>query len=231
VWPETEVDDGWLPLNWRNRFPLTLVLTEINAGNEDARGWYSWYLSSMGRNEESLAEAQRADEIDPLGAGPLLGYHYAMTRQYDQAIEQYQAALERNPSDFGALQYLGQAYELKGMLEKAAAVYRKGSRLDDGTSWAISLGRIYAKSGSRTQAMRVLEQLKERSKRRCVPLADMALVYASLGDKDQAFELLEKAYEEREAWLVALRVDPVFDPLRSDPRFQDLVRRMNFPPQ
>ncbi|PYV23788.1 MAG: hypothetical protein DMG24_13165 [Acidobacteria bacterium] len=204
---------------------------EINPGDRDAHWLYSWYLISMGRNEESLAEAQRADEVDPAGAGFIPGYHYVMTRQYDQAIEQCQGVLERNPSDTGTLYYLGNAYELKGMFEKAAAVYRKGSRLSDDMGWTSSLGRTYGKSGSRTRALKVLEQLKELSKRRFVPLVDIALVYASLGDKDQAFECLEKAYEERNAWLVALRVDPMFDPLRSDPRFQDLVRRMNFPPQ
>ena len=127
--------------------------------------------------------------------------------------------------------YLGEAYELKGMFEKAAAVYRKGSRLSDDTAWISWLGRTYGKSGSRTQALKVLEQLKELSKTRFVSSVDIALVCASLGDKDRAFEWLQKAYEDREAGLVALRVDPMFDPLRSDPRFRDLVRRMNFPPQ
>ena len=125
---------------------------------------------------------------------------------------------------------MGEAYELKGLYEEAAAEYRKGSQLDPSLYWISALARVYAKSGRRTEALRVLDHLKEESKRRYAPSADIALVYAALGDTNEAFEGLRKAYQEHEGRLVALKVDPMFDPLRPDPRFQDLLRRMNFPP-
>lgn len=203
---------------------------ELNPSNRNAHLYYSWYLSSTDRHEESLFEAKTLLQLDPLSEPGLLGYDYAMTRQYDKAIEQHRAALEIDPADVGALQYLGEAYELKGSYEEATAEYRKGSQLDDSLYWISALARVYAKSGRRTEALRVLNHLKEESKRRYAPSADIALVYAALGDTNEAFEGLRKAYQEHEGRLVALKVDPMFDPLRPDPRFQDLLRRMNFPP-
>ena len=137
---------------------------ELNPSNRNAHLYYSWYLSSTDRHEESLFEAKRENvELDPLSEPGLLGYDYAMTRQYDKAIEQHRAALEIDPADVGALQYLGEAYELKGSYEEATAEYRKGSQLDDSLYWISALARVYAKSGRRTEALRVLNHLKEES--------------------------------------------------------------------
>ena len=91
------------------------------------------------------------------------------------------------------------------------------------------MGHAYAMAGKRGEALKMLEELKQLSNRRYVPPSGMATVYVGLGEKDQAFEWLEKAYEERDRWLVFLKVDASLDPLRSDPRFQDLLRRMNLP--
>ena len=118
----------------------------------------------------------------------------------------------------------------KGSYEEATAEYRKGSQLDPSLYWISASARVYAKSGRRTEALRVLDHLKEESKRRYAASVDIALVYAALGDTNEAFEELKKACQEREGRLVALKVDPMFDPLRPDPRFRDLLRRMNFPP-
>ena len=93
-----------------------------------------------------------------------------------------------------------------------------------------ALGRAYAVAGKRDEALKMLNELKERAKRSYVSPVGIAIIYVGLGEKEQAFSWLEKAYEDRSTWLIFLKVEPRFDPLRSDPRFQSLLRRMNFPP-
>jgi tetratricopeptide (TPR) repeat protein len=159
-----------------------------------------------------------------------LGWHYLFTRQYDQAIEKCLGTLEMGDT-FWAHYFLGQAYEQKGRYEEAIAELKKAiAKSPASTEATAALGHVYAVSGRRDEAQKVLDELKESSKQRFVSAVWPALIYAGLGEKDQAFEWLEKAYDQRAGWLIYLNTDPRFDSLRSDKRFQDLRRRVG-PPQ
>jgi serine/threonine protein kinase/Flp pilus assembly protein TadD len=206
---------------------------ELNPNNTSAHQWYTSYLSAMGRHDEAIARAKRAQELDPLSLviNTMVGRTFYFARQYDQAIEQFRKTLELDPNFALAQHFLGQAYEQKGMYDEAFAVFQKGITLSGGRSQMVAfLGHAYAVSGKRGEALKTLDELKELSKRRYVGPYNVALVYAGLGEKDQAFEWLQKGYEERSSELLWLAVIPGFDSLRSDPRFADLLRRMGLPP-
>jgi serine/threonine-protein kinase len=213
------------------------------AGREFARavelkpntGWiyglYSNHLSLMGRNSEAIAAARRGVELDPLS---LIGYWdlalvYYEARQFDQAIEACRKAIEIDQNFPLSHLGLGMAYKQKGMTEEAIAEFQHPSL--QGRPDALGyLGHTLAVSGKRSEAMKILDDLKEQSKQRYVAPLDIAVLYVGLGEKDQAFEQLEKAYEERTVRLYRIKTDPVFDSLRSDPRFTDLLRRMGLTP-
>jgi tetratricopeptide (TPR) repeat protein len=159
-----------------------------------------------------------------------LGWHYFFVRQYDKALAQLQKTLDLQP-DFGvAYWYRGWAYEQKGMYSDAmremtkAQDFAKANLIIKG-----DLGHLYGVSGQTREAMRVIEELKRLSAKRYVNPFEIALIYVGLGDKDHAFEWLESAFRERSDLLVYLNVDPRLDPIRSDPRFADLVRRVGIP--
>ncbi|MDQ6651300.1 MAG: protein kinase, partial [Acidobacteriota bacterium] len=208
---------------------------ELNPRYATAHQWYGGYLETMGRLNEALAQRNLALELDPLSlvinfeAG--LGLYY--DRRYDQAIEQFQKTLELDPNFSPPQGFLLAAYEQKGMYDKAIAE-SKLAISQKGSEWPMAmaaLGRVYAVSGKKAEAQAVINQLKQPSPEEHVLPYAIALVYAGLGEKDQAFAWLEKAYEERAfAITQGLKRDPRWDSLRSDPRFQDLMRRVGLPP-
>ena len=127
--------------------------------------------------------------------------------------------------------HLGLAYQCKGAFPEALAELKQARSLSDDTTETVAqLAITYALSGNREQASKLLNELKSRSQRRYVSPYEIAMIYTALGDKDQAFAWLEKAYQQRANGIVELKAEPAFDPLRSDPRFQDLLRRVGFPP-
>jgi TolB-like protein/Tfp pilus assembly protein PilF/predicted Ser/Thr protein kinase len=208
---------------------------ELNPNYATAHQWYAEYLSDMRRHAEALAEAQRAEQLDPLS--PIIrvtvaswgGYLFA--RQYDEAIRRFLDTVSLFPDFAPAQLFLGNAYMANGMYQEAIAAYQKARSLSGASPAEVAaLGRAYAKGGIRGYYLWELQRSREESKHRYVRAVAFAYVFAGLGDKDQAFSYLEKAYEDRDYALNMLQVDPGFDPLRSDPRFQDLLRRMNFPP-
>jgi tetratricopeptide (TPR) repeat protein len=151
-------------------------------------------------------------------------------RRYDQAIEQYEKALEMDPHLATTHCVLGLAYQYKAMHEPAIAATRKAVELSSGATFLTAmLGVVQAAAGDRDEAEKVLAQLQEISKQKYVTPYAMARLCAALGKRDEALRWLGTAYRERAALMVILRTDPEFDSLRSDPRFQDLLRRMNFP--
>jgi len=205
---------------------------ELNPSYATSHQWYSQYLTQLGRFDEGIAEAAKAHSIDPLSliVGAEIGCRLYWARRYDDAIEPIQKALELDPNFPVAHRYLGQVYEQKGMYKEAVAEFARAVALSESNPISLAaLGHAYAVSGQRSKAIMVLKQLKELSKRRYVSSYDMALIYAGLGETDQAQEWLERAYRDRSPWMVHLKVDPRLDPLRSDPRFQDLIRRVGLP--
>jgi tetratricopeptide (TPR) repeat protein len=186
----------------------------------------------MGRHEEAIAEIERAQESDPLS--PVLpmveGWTFLVARDYERAIAQLRKAIDMDPNFPRAHWYLGHVYVQKGMRQEALTELQKAITLEpEDLQYLAALGHACGKGGQRGEALKILDELKELSKRAYVPAYAMAEIYTGLGKKEEAFAWLEKAYEERSVLLVRLKVDPMPNPLRSDPRFQALLRRMNFP--
>ncbi len=194
---------------------------------------HSVYLTALGRHDEALAEARRGMDLDPLNF--MLGFRMAralyLARQFDGAIEQCKKMLDMEPGFALAHWQLGQAYAEKGMYREALAELEKDKALTHGHPRSLAyMGNILARSGERSRALQVLEELKGVSKQKYAYSLSFARIYAGLGDKEQAFAWLEKGYEERSTPLYFLKVDPIWDPLRSDPRFNDLLRRIGLTP-
>jgi TolB-like protein/DNA-binding winged helix-turn-helix (wHTH) protein/Flp pilus assembly protein TadD len=204
----------------------------LNPNYPTAHHWYAYYLIAQQRTEEALREIRHAQELDPLSViintdvGEVLCY----ARQYDDAIEQSRKALEIDPDFILAHRVLGWAYEQKHMYTESVTELKKAMSLSGSRSDILgALGHVYAISGQKSAALEVLAELRRSAARNHDISADIAIVYAGVGDKDRAFEWLEKAYQERSAALVLLKVLPLLDPLHSDPRFADLLRRVGLP--
>ena len=205
---------------------------ELNRNYPTAYQMYGLILSTMGRPEEAIAIYKRGLELDPLSPiiNGALGEAFYYTRQYDQAIEQLQKTLELDPNLHPARAFLADAYLHKSMNKEATEELEKHLVIAEGRVWALAeLGYAYAVVGRRPDAQKLLDELNETSREKFVPADAMAQIYVGLGEKDKAFEWLEKGYERHSLGLagVDLKVDPVWDPLRSDPRFADLLRRLN----
>jgi len=193
---------------------------------------HSYLLSALGRHEDAIAAAQRGLELDPLSA-PLsddMGEAYYLARDYDHSIKQNQKTLEVEPDRAFAYVGMGSAYDQKGLYDEAIASNQKAVSVAGRTSVFLSpLGHAYARAGKRDEAIAILNEMREVSKGSYVSPYDIAILYAGLGDNDNAIGQLRKAYEDRAGWMIYLKVEPQFDPLRSDPRFQELIRKMGLP--
>jgi tetratricopeptide (TPR) repeat protein len=197
-----------------------------------AHQWYSSYLVAVERFDEAIAEAKRTEELEPLSfvASSHLGWIYYLSGRNDEAIEQCKKILELDPSSFPARRYLGLAYEAKGMYAEAIAEFQKGVKLSGSPLMLALLGHAYAASGKRAEAQQVLADLQQLQGQRYVSPYTLAAIYAGLGDRDEAFKWLETAVEERDIWLMNLKVDPVFAKLRTERRFTDILGRIRLRP-
>ena len=205
---------------------------ELNPSYALAHDWYAVYLAAVGRLDEALAEMKRAKELDPLSVriNSALAFHFFLSRQYDRAIEQSQKTLEMNPGHWQAQQALAYAYRAKGLDEQVVhEAYRKQYVLAGDSERVEAMDRGYAESGPRGAVCEAAEMLVARSKLRYVSSTDIALSYVYCERRDEAFYWLENAYAERNPFLALIAVESDWDPIRSDPRFQDLLRRMKFP--
>ena len=203
---------------------------EINPNYATAHHWYALHLSDMGRFDEAIAEIKRALEIDPLSLviNSDVGIVFSSARQYDRAIEQFKKAMEMDPNYPDAHAMLGWTYVCKGMYPEGIAEFEKARTLfGSPTSQLDGLIYAYGMSGNRSEALKVLDKLKRLNKQHHtqIPWENWLLIHMGLGEHDKAFEVLEKAYQE--GLNVKRLLDmPYLDPLRSDPRFQDLHRRV-----
>ncbi len=206
----------------------------LDPGYPTAHHWYSLFLSKLGRAQEAMEEIQRARALDPasLVISVNVGDRWLDLRQYDRALQAYQKTLEMDPNNPGALISVGWTYLSKGSPEKALAHFqevRSALGKDTGPGLLAAIGYAYALSGQKDKAVAILGELKKLSQERYVSPYAFAIVYVGLGDKDRAFAYLEKAFEERSSAATYLKIDIALDPLRPDPRFQTLLRRLNFP--
>ena len=205
---------------------------QLNPGYPTAHHWYAFWLLAHGRAEEALQEARAAQRLDPLSliintdVGEMLYYG----RRHDEAIEQGRRALEIDSAFALAHRVLGFAYLAKRQFAPAIEELRTTARLSGGQLDLVAvLGLAYAEAGRRAEARKLLKTLERASQQRPDLSHSIALVLAGLGEKDQAFARLEQAYQAHDGSLILLQVNPLLDPLRSDARFQDLVRRVFTP--
>jgi len=199
---------------------------ELNPGYATAHHWYAWHLSLLGQYDEAIAEMRKAQNLDPLSLiiNADLAEILILAHSYDESMQQSLKTIEMDPNFALAHNQLAEAYIQKRMYDKAVAEMRKAVQLSGNSPTCIAnLARAYVLSGKRNEAVQLLNGLKKRSDLGNSSAPEIAIIYASLGDTDQAMNWLEKAYDDRFNPGVLLR--PGFDPLRSDSRFRDLVRR------
>jgi tetratricopeptide (TPR) repeat protein len=203
---------------------------ELNPGYATAHQWYASHLILLGRYDEAIAEMRKAQDLDPLSLiiSTDLAETLVLAHSYDESIRQSRKAIEMDPNFALAHNQLGQAYLQEHAHDVAVAELQKAVQLSGGSPTCIAnLARAYVASGNRSEAVKLLNDLKKRSSPSHSHASEIAVVYVALGDTDQAMNWLEKGYEERFNPSVLLR--PGFDALRSDPRFEDLVRRVGLP--
>ncbi len=229
-WVTAVHDWGWFSAE--RHFKRAL---ELNRNYALGHMFYAWFLAWMGRFDEAIAQDRRAQELDPLS--PRISAHLGAVlfcaRQYDGATAQYLRTIDANPNFARAYFDLGRVYIQTGRYDDAIAALRRGITLSGGGGGsAISradLGVAHALAGDRPAAQRILDELRAQSSRQYIAPLTFARLYLALGDRDRAVRWLQTAYETRDADMVLLNVFPVWDPLRSDPRFRELIRGMRFP--
>ena len=209
---------------------------DLDPNSSGANDVYAIYLSATKGEDAALPYAIRARELDP-GSPGQDAFPYFLARQYDKAIELYRKALEKRPDNAHAHILLGEAYAANGNANEGVAEMEKGVALDKELSknperWDRYplLSYAYAMAGRRVEALKILDEQQRLAKQRYVSPYNFAIIYTGLGDKDRAFEWLTKCVEEHTLILFHLKSRPLFDSLRSDPRYADLLRRMNLEP-
>jgi TolB-like protein/Tfp pilus assembly protein PilF/predicted Ser/Thr protein kinase len=216
--------------DWAKAETMYKRALELNPNSWLAHVWYAGLLSTIGRFDEAIKLDMRARELDPISvnSSTFLGRDLYRARRYDDAIRACQEGLELDPDDVLALWFQARAEVANHQFPDAIMKLEKAVRLSDGSIYRALLANAYASAGQRGKALDILEQIKALSKQRYVSPIDMAVIYTGLGDRDSAFEWLEKAYQERAARIQEVS-EPLFDSLRSDPRFPGLMRRIGLP--
>jgi tetratricopeptide (TPR) repeat protein len=209
---------------------------ELNPNSALSHDRYAECLKTRLRFNESITEAQRAQELDPLSPEIVsqLGTVYLFMRRYDDSIAQYQRALDLNPNLPVVRTLRAWAYAMKRMYPQALAEFDKIPDQDkvvgaENQLVASGLGWVYAVSGRRADALKIAKEFRELSSHSYVDFYQVATIYAGLGDKDEVFRLLEKGYAEHSAIMPFLAADILWDGLRSDPRYSDLLHRIGLP--
>ena len=219
----------WSDWDWAGAEEECREAIALNANYAIAYMRYAHVLSNEGRHSEAMAEMERGRLLDPFSPWmqTFEGFFFYQAHQYEPAIEQLRRAVALTPNFWVAHIELCKVYEQKGMFDDALTECHLAYKFSGGNTEASSLmGHIYAAQGKRSEAQREIEELNRLSRAKYVPPYNLALIYMGLGNKQKAMEWLEKAYLDRDIHLVFLRVEPKWDAVREDPRFQDLLRRI-----
>jgi len=201
---------------------------ELNPSYPTAHHWYSIVLNYLDRSDEAIAQAMRAKELDPVSL--IINLNAAMQmyniRQYDKAVYQLKKTMELDPNFPWTYSGLGWVYEAEGKYEEAIAEHEKAKSLEEKNPDVLAdLGRAYARAGRKSEAQKILNDLLEFQKRGYVVSGSIANVYYGLGDKDKTFEWLEKACQDKSIY-PGIKTDPIWDSIRSDPRFRALLKKI-----
>jgi tetratricopeptide (TPR) repeat protein len=224
---------NWADWNWAESEREYQRALALNPNLTSARASHTGLLTQLGQFREALQEARRAEQLDPLSPHSLLTVANTLyfARQYDQAIAQLQKLIEVVPSFGGAYRLKGQMLSLMGKHQEALAELRHAVRLNPQDTHRAWLGYGCARAGQRDEAMRILRELKEKAAKEHVSPVYLARIHLALGEIDQAFAWLRKAFDERSDHILVLGIDPIYDPLRSDPRYVQLLRDIGLPLQ
>lgn len=207
---------------------------ELNPNSSLAHMRYDGFLTNLGKHEEAIAEGKKAVALDPIS--PLMNWSlefvFYWARRYEEAIEQAQNTLEIDPSFIRSYYTIGNSYERKGMYEQAFEWYLKAANLDGSTAEVMAWKEAYAAAGVKGYYRKQLDLAVAKAEQDLSrqSLCNVAVLYARLGEKEKSLEWLQKAFEERPYGLMFLKIDPVFDNMRSDPRFQELIKRVGLAP-
>ena len=201
---------------------------ELNPNYATAHHWYSILLELTGHPDEAVMEAKRAQELDPLSLiiNTSFGDRLFSARQYDRAIEQLRSTIEIDPNFIDAHGSLGEVYLQQKFYDQAIAEFQKAKQAENSAWASAKIGQVYAMSGKTADARRIIAELEEQLKRGAASPDYIAGIYAQLGEKEQALAWLERAYEARSDLLVFIKVDPTWDTVRSDARFQNILGRI-----
>jgi serine/threonine-protein kinase len=218
--------------NWLGAEKEFRQAVELSPSDAEAHHQYGWFLAFTGKKAESIREFTLAQQLDPLGPFITvdLNVPYAWDKEYDLALDYVQRGIDLDPNFYGGPYVSGWIEMERGRYPEAIEKLRRARQLED-ASWVVaSLGCAYAASGNRVEAQKILDELTERSKHGYVSPYYFAQIYAGLGEKEKAIGSLEQAAEDRSIWMVWLKVERMFDNIRTDPRFVELRQRVG-PPQ
>jgi serine/threonine protein kinase/tetratricopeptide (TPR) repeat protein len=223
----------WYDFDWAAADRELRRASELDPNYPQAHEVRGWYLTDLGRFDEGVNEGRRAQALEPLTLDItlVLGFDLYYAHRYGEAATELRKCLDLEPNFWPAYYWVAQVYQQQGRFPEAIAALQKARKIEDRIAAPLAeLAHAYAASGRRAEARQSLEELLDRSRTGHVSKYLIATVYAALGDKNEALTRLEQAYSERSWYLGFLKSDPELDTLRSEPRFKDLVRRMNFPP-
>jgi adenylate cyclase len=222
----------WYEYDWLGAEKEFRRAIELNQNLAEAHTIYGWYLTCLGQPDKGIGEGVKAQALDPLAPEPVhvLSQDLYLARRYPEGVEQARKALDLDPKYFLAHLQLALIYLAQGKSGEAIAAARSARDDEPLADWTTAvLGMAYAVDGQRGESQKVLAEMNQKASRGWVPSYAFAEIYASLRDKSSTLDALEKSYDERAWFLTYLNTAPEFDFIRSEPRFQALLRRMNFP--
>lgn len=220
----------WFDWDWNAAERHFFKALDIDPNSAVAHSWYAHLLSNIGRHEEAIREARRSVELDPITpiTNSIEGQTLFFAGQSDNAIQILQNTIEVNPNFWVSYLFISRAYVGKGMYAEAIATASRAKQLSNGNSESIAtLAFAHAKLGNAVEAQRLLSELEQRRSQQYVKPYALALIYCGLGEKQHALDLLERAYLEKDLLIVFLGIDSKWDDLRNEPRFIELIKKMN----